>query len=1039
MPTMAEMMKKIDRTKEFGGLEKKEKAPQSFQTVNKLSGGTLSNYQHYIDKTAGGEFTVGGVLNTFDEEKRRNPMMHTEEMSLLEKSLDYLSRGNYAAAEAVMGLVEQEQIQDIWARAGRGIRGESKTSFIDVMDNVMGGRNPWVNIPIGFAADVILDPINLVPMSWPKAIGRMLRLPELIRAADNITHLSKAAKKASHVVGDLPGIRWAGKAFKPGYSLRKHPGAYRLYRDVELKIASIKRNVQEDLTKKWDLFRQATKALGVDGEWAAAEMIRGHEGRLLGKTGADLGDEIRDLFRIEDTMQDPDAMQILKDSYTDITKGFAQMALDETKAGVLNPKKVLNNYFPHIFEKGKLKLTPEGKWKAKGQYGFFTSLKYRGTPFFSRKREFTSLEDAKLWLAGHAVGGQTIPVPIEHWFRGYAVRRFVGESAVAWKGFIDDALTKFGTPIEGMFEEAAKKAGYRDFAQALAAKESGFDKIWGIVKTSLPKGHRLVLPTTALKSHAATKLSEKMLKETLGDTPTELEKIFKEHGPNFLYHLFKNTKGKGLHVDVSDEMVKAMSAKNVYLMPTEVADHIKDSFKVFSTDEQVKGFVGAMDGAMHLWKSMATSLRLPFHHRNGLSNTWQMYLSGVKAPMIPVRLAQAARIQLKDKKFMFQGFNVEELNEIANRYGVRAFGWIAADVPRMFQKELFVIAERSAAMRKVGAGINPYNPAETAMRLGRKYGTFIEDNARLGAFLNHLKKEGITKSNMTKERISRSAEHVKKYMFDYTELTPFERNVMKRIFPFYTWMRKNIPLQLESLVTQPHKYARLADMERDLFPLFTEPETKAEAAIRPKWLDEMRARKVKGWETENGDPIYTWIDLPSGDLHKIQKLGKFLSSSVNPLLVLFDTARNVRSWPSPGKLGEPGQKLVAPWYVQFLPEKDWGVMGIEPVRNKKTGKTVLGIDPQWKYALNTALPFLNDWETMHPGGVELGVRREGQTLPGAISYLTGIKFKPMHKGDQALQKYYKTQEFQRNIRRAGKVQKDLTASEIGEIFRQTMK
>jgi hypothetical protein len=200
----------------------------------------------------------------------------------------------------------------------------------------------------------------------------------------------------------------------------------------------------------------------------------------------------------------------------------------------------------------------------------------------------------------------------------------------------------------------------------------------------------------------------------------------------------------------------------------------------------------------------------------------------------------------------------------------------------------------------------------------------------------------------------------------------------------------------------------------------------------------MRARKLKDWDLKDGTPVYFWIDLPVSDLHKMQKLGKYVSSALNPAFVLLDTARNVRVWPQPGKLTEPGQKSIAPFYVQFLPQKDWGVMGIEPIRNMKTGKWVLGIDPQWKSALNTMLPFLSDWEAMHPGGVRLGVRREGEALPRAVSYMTGIKFKPMNKRDAALSKHYKVIEFQKNLRRAAKRQKKLTVKEQAQIWEETM-
>lgn len=40
--------------------------------------------------------------------------------------------------------------------------------------------------------------------------------------------------------------------------------------------------------------------------------------------------------------------------------------------------------------------------------------------------------------------------------------------------------------------------------------------------------------------------------------------------------------------------------------------------------------------------------------------------------------------------------------------------------------------------------------------------------------------------------------------------TGFERDYMRRMIPFYTYLRGNVPLQLESLVTQPGKYAAFA-------------------------------------------------------------------------------------------------------------------------------------------------------------------------------------------------------------------------------------
>ena len=86
-----------------------------------------------------------------------------------------------------------------------------------------------------------------------------------------------------------------------------------------------------------------------------------------------------------------------------------------------------------------------------------------------------------------------------------------------------------------------------------------------------------------------------------------------------------------------------------------------------------------------------------------------------------------------------------------------------------------------------------------AMRMGtRQSDTFT----RLAGMLYQLRQG---------RSFDEAAVQVKKFYFDYFELTSFERNVMKRIIPFYTWMRKNIPLQLEMMIKNPRELARISD------------------------------------------------------------------------------------------------------------------------------------------------------------------------------------------------------------------------------------
>jgi hypothetical protein len=76
-------------------------------------------------------------------------------------------------------------------------------------------------------------------------------------------------------------------------------------------------------------------------------------------------------------------------------------------------------------------------------------------------------------------------------------------------------------------------------------------------------------------------------------------------------------------------------------------------------------------------------------------------------------------------------------------------------------------------------------------------GAHIETTDRVLHYIATLKQGGTREDAM---------ESVNKFLFDYNDLTDFEFNVMRRIVPFYTWARKNTPLQLQQLFENTNTY-----------------------------------------------------------------------------------------------------------------------------------------------------------------------------------------------------------------------------------------
>ena len=177
-------------------------------------------------------------------------------------------------------------------------------------------------------------------------------------------------------------------------------------------------------------------------------------------------------------------------------------------------------------------------------------------------------------------------------------------------------------------------------------------------------------------------------------------------------------------------------------------------------------------------------------------------------------------------------------------------------------------------------------------RANRAFGQNMENNARIAHFIHMLttdtgKIKGNGLLNKRKTGVGMTpddaAASVKRFLFDYGELTPFERDVMKSVIPFYTWMRKNIPLQFQQIIENPERYSR-----------FTKTLTAIES-MSPQWenlptpdyFQDVNAIRLPFTTDDipledDGMPTYLALDLPFTDLNRLNM--KDMVSSMTPFL-----------------------------------------------------------------------------------------------------------------------------------------------------------
>lgn len=140
-------------------------------------------------------------------------------------------------------------------------------------------------------------------------------------------------------------------------------------------------------------------------------------------------------------------------------------------------------------------------------------------------------------------------------------------------------------------------------------------------------------------------------------------------------------------------------------------------------------------------------------------------------------------------------------------------------------------------------------------------------------FIDALKKEGknITSTKQLEAAAERAAARVRKFNFDYTDLTRFEQNAMRRAVPFYTWLRKNIPLQMEMAATRPGRVAVVPKGMKAIGEVFggdpNEDPFPGLSNIVPQWLRDMAGVRVRG-EKGGQNALFFAPQLPIQDITK---------------------------------------------------------------------------------------------------------------------------------------------------------------------------
>lgn len=132
-----------------------------------------------------------------------------------------------------------------------------------------------------------------------------------------------------------------------------------------------------------------------------------------------------------------------------------------------------------------------------------------------------------------------------------------------------------------------------------------------------------------------------------------------------------------------------------------------------------------------------------------------------------------------------------------------------------------------------------------------------------------------------------AAEMTRRYQFDYSDLTDFERVFAKTVFPFYTYYRKNFTVQLKELIKAPRTLDAVSKMENYISEEGKDLGTMA--MILPEYFSQLNAFQIPVPNAVRGflglpqdQPLYLNPKLPFVSLNLFPAFWNMFANTATP-------------------------------------------------------------------------------------------------------------------------------------------------------------
>jgi hypothetical protein len=222
------------------------------------------------------------------------------------------------------------------------------------------------------------------------------------------------------------------------------------------------------------------------------------------------------------------------------------------------------------------------------------------------------------------------------------------------------------------------------------------------------------------------------------------------------------------------------------------------------------------DKVLSMWKTLATIYRPAHHIRNLVGDVYLAMFDGVNS-IKPYNLAlRVLRTQKDAYTTMKDVDRLVEIGALSDRLGTPMPGQVLfhnkAGVP-FTAEQIHAVAQQKGLFESVatlediidlGSGTPGWSfskPLGGKAQAVARGASELENNfTRLAHFIDVVMK---SKSKDLPKIFEEAGARSRKFHPSGLDLTEFEKKYMRRIIPFYSWMRKSTPLLLEGMVMKP--------------------------------------------------------------------------------------------------------------------------------------------------------------------------------------------------------------------------------------------